>query len=78
MHLVAITEIPNPFRKKIKKDQHIDILETYRNAKDESGSTPEISEEERLKEEKEILKQITNLQDKGFILFNAYSCKVQK
>ncbi|XP_061190013.1 chitin synthase chs-1-like [Saccostrea echinata] len=65
LHLVAITELPNPFKRKMKRDLHSNILETYEIAKEENQEMQEIPEADRQEEENALLRQIEHLQETG-------------
>ncbi|XP_062607554.1 uncharacterized protein LOC134269373 [Saccostrea cucullata] len=62
LHLVAITEIPNPFKNKRRNN----VNEARRFCKVvQAGQFVETSEEERMKEQKYIKQQIFSLQETG-------------
>ncbi|XP_061190012.1 chitin synthase chs-2-like [Saccostrea echinata] len=65
LHLVAITELPNPFKTKIKTDQRLEIRESYEHAKEENLEMQEIPEEDIQAEENAVLRQIEQLQETG-------------
>ncbi|XP_062576850.1 chitin synthase-like [Saccostrea cucullata] len=65
LHLVAITELPNPFKRQMKPDLHSNIFETYELAKEENQEMQEIPEYDRQEEENEYLRQIEHLQETG-------------
>ncbi|XP_062608332.1 chitin synthase-like, partial [Saccostrea cucullata] len=61
LHLVAITELPNPFKRQMKPDLHSNIFETYELAKEENQEMQEIPEYDRQEEENEYLEQFEHL-----------------
>ncbi|XP_062583724.1 chitin synthase chs-1-like [Saccostrea cucullata] len=65
LHLLAITELRNPFKRKLKTDLHSKILETYEIAKEENQEIQEIPEADRQEEENALLRQIEHLQETG-------------